>query len=385
MKKNLLQKTVLTLSSAFQMLKRAHKPFTKIDGDILTIAQKIISDCYKKAKINNEQFKYFVVSNGHFAQFYCRDFGMCVTSLVKLGYTKECQETLKYALTIFQNTHKITTTIDHNHNPIDYFAPGPDSLAFLLHAIKTCHYNLSDEEREFLNDQICLYYAQFWDMRKNTPKRKTYFSSAKDHYIRDASCYDFTMIAWTSKLAKQLNLHNPFSLNEVDFENRLVQLYWNGEYFFDDLTHEEYVASDAQIFPFFCEICTDSKKWHKANKAIINEELNLPFPIQYTAKRYKKKERFEAIFAPNYEGNTVWIHIGLCYVIVLAKFDKEQMQNELEKLKNLIYKHKNLLEVFYKNAKPYKTIFYKADENLLWISIIADLQKDNFVRKNKMI
>jgi hypothetical protein len=376
---------ITTLSSAWQMIKRAHTPFTKHSGTVREIAEKIISDCYITKKVQLTQtdpitekrekteqlHKFFIVSTGHFAQFYCRDFGMCVSSLIRLGHKDKCQRTVNYALTIFQHAKKVTTTIDHNNIAVDYFAPGPDSLAFLLHAIAVTQYQLNQEEKEFLNDQIALYYAQFWDNQAQTPIRNTYVSSAKDHYTRDASCYDFCMIAWTSSNATKLHLFNPFiQENErCEFENRLLELYWNGEYFFDDLTHEEYVASDAQIFPFFTQICTNTDIWQKANKAIIAEKLHEPYPVQYTKKRQKHKERFESMFVPNYEGNTIWLHIGLCYLQVLEEYDKNQMNHELTKIKTLVETHQNMLEVLEKNGKPYKSLFYKCDENLLWVSI----------------
>jgi hypothetical protein len=368
------------LQSALLMFRRAHTPFTEHEGNIDDICKKIISLC--------DNGTYFMVSAGHFQQFYTRDFGMCVKSLIKLGFEKRVHTSIEYALVKFMHAKKITTTIDHRGICIDFFAPAADSLPFLLHAIHISNYSLNQAEIEFIEDQIALYYAYFWNNQQNCVTRHKYISSARDHYIRDASCYDFCMVGWTKNLCQKLNLFNPFK-EEVDFEKLLLENYWSGDYFYDDLTITEQqnqqqkqnkqnqtntqsnsiITSDAQIFPFYTGICQDKTKYNQAFNTIYKQELNQPFPVQYAKVREKYKERFESFLAPNYEGNTIWIHVGLCYLEVLENYDIAQLKIELQKYTTLVEIHKNMLEVFYKNGKPYKTLLYKADENLLWISI----------------
>jgi hypothetical protein len=48
----------------------------RYNGNAKEICRQIIKDCWNG--------RYFQVSNGHFCEFYIRDFGWCVESLLKL-------------------------------------------------------------------------------------------------------------------------------------------------------------------------------------------------------------------------------------------------------------------------------------------------------------
>ncbi len=357
------------VTNAVFMLKRAYSPFSEYDGTPIQISHTIIQNCFNG--------KFFQVSTGHFPQFYTRDFGMCVEALCQLGYKTECKSSIAYALSQFSSQNKITTTIDKRGKCVDFFAPAPDSLAFLLHAIEQTKYKLSPGAIDFLNDQIALYHAIFWDSKRNTVRQNTYFSSAKDHYKRNASCYDFCMVAWVDALARRLKLHTPFT---QDFRSLLFTQYWDDTqgYFKDDLD-AKYVASDAQIFPFYTGLldihtAADANYFTKALAAIRNAKLDEPFPIQYTQFRDTQKEIWQAKLAPNYEGDTIWIHIGLCYLRVIADYDTELLATYMQKYTELIKTHRNFLEVFTKKGKPYRSLLYKSDESMLWVSCFLYLR-----------
>lgn len=354
--------------AAFIMLKRAYSPFTKYEGDINDIAKTIIQKCYSGT--------FFQVSLGHFPQFYMRDFGMCVRSLWQLGYKKECTQTVLYALQIYKANNRVSTTIDQHGKCVDFFAYGPDSLAFLLHSMRITNYKLTKSDKAFLKEQIKVCLDKVWDTNYGGIKRNTYFSSSKDHYKRNASCYDFCMVGWIIQSADKLKITHP--LSKMNFEKQLIKLYWGKTGFYDDLDKEEY-SGDAQTFPFYCGILSLSKHnfyFKKSVQMIQKLGLDSPFPIKYTASRNKRKELFfPSLAAPNYEGDSVWIHTGLCYMEVIAEFDTSLLKVYLDSYTQNLKTYQNFLEVYDKRGKPYRSLLYKCDESMLWISMYYQLVK----------
>lgn len=360
------------IKSALLMFKARCKPYRRYTGEPVQIAKKIIDICYNG--------KFFQVSDGHFQSFYSRDFGMCVKSLLQLGYHKKCESTLKYALYHYKKQNKVTTTIDHTQKCVDFFAPGPDSLAFLLYSIRLTNPKLAQDKRykTFLESQIRLAKKRFWDEKQNRIT-KGYHTTAKDHYRRNGSCYDVCMMGMIAKEARTLKLQAP---NFPNFKQILIDTYWDKQSggFFDDLTKQTHSA-DAQIFPFYCGLLgfkskLDKQYFKKAQAQITRQRLDRPFPIKYTTFRNKSKELFwPSLFAPNYQGTAVWIHIGMCYMEVLANFDIKRTRFHVNQYHRLIKEHRNFLEVYDKKGKPYKTLFYKSDESMLWVSVYLALRR----------
>ena len=108
--------------------------------------------------------------------------------------------------------------------------------------------------------------------------------------------------------------------------------------------------------------------------SIRKEGLDKPFPIKYTSARHKgMKFSIGNLFAPNYEVNSIWMHMGPLYVRLVKKINKKLFEQYLKKYTQLIETHKNFLEVFSFDGQPFKTTFYKTDESMLWASLYLDL------------
>ena len=103
------------------------KGMPKYSGDADSICLQIIRDCYNKEK------DYFMTSNGHFCEFYARDFGWCTEALLSLGYRQEVVNTLGYALSVYSKKKKITQSISPQGWPFTFPNKySPDALAFLI-------------------------------------------------------------------------------------------------------------------------------------------------------------------------------------------------------------------------------------------------------------
>lgn len=354
------------LAEGLRMMQRRRqfKGFTAYKGTDKQICKAIINTCFDK------ETHYFTTSAGHFRQFYMRDFSYCTPALMRLGHRKEVHQTLQYALSIFSRHNMITTHITPDDRPVNAFGYPADSLPLLLFALHHAEaYDLIEVYKPFLNEQVLTYKERVLDS-DGFVKRKTYFSSIKDGYKRNSSCYDNSCVALLQQEARILKLRNPFTKDH----KQILLTFWNGHYFHDDLNKKDYVAGDANTFPFYFNIITDSDMRTKAIKAIQKEKLDLPLPLKYTNFRDKKKEIWQQrIFSPNYEGTTVWLHLGLAYLYVVAGHDKKLLKKYLCEMKNLIEKHKTFPEVLNPDGTPYHSAVYYCDEGMLWAAMYLDL------------
>jgi hypothetical protein len=347
--------------------------FTSYSGTPTTICKKIVRRCYNG--------KYYMVSRGHFQNFYVRDFGMCTEALLDLGYGDYVVSTLSYALSLFKRHEKITTTINAYGVPKDFFDPGIDSLPFLLRSLRlalehpdTKHAarSLRKKYKDFLERQISLF-ARWIDPDTGLVRPELRLSTIKDHHNRPSSCYENCMAGMLSDEADRLHFYN--SLSRLDHKALLRENFYNGEFFEDDLC-SSHISGDANIFPFYCGIIDDIEIFRACLKAIRKEGLDSPFPLQYTKRPHKVTlAHFADFFAPNYEGDTIWMHLGLCYLYVLQKFRPTLLKDYLDSYNVLIARHKNFLEVFNADGAPYKRRFYVTDHSMSWAVMYLHLQK----------
>jgi hypothetical protein len=194
----------------------------------------------------------------------------------------------------------------------------------------------------------------------------------KDQAIRDSSCYNNVMSAMLSKELNNLKLNNPFK--KYNLKKIIKKNFWTGNYFLDDLSGNKYIAGDANVFPFWTGIFNDKKMLKSCIKEIRKEGLDKPFPLKYTKKNVSKKN-FVSFLVPNYESNTIWMHMGLLYVQLVKKIDKKLFNKYFRTYTKLIKKHKNFLEVFNLNGTPYQSPFYYCDESMLWAANYLALKK----------
>jgi len=340
------------------------KGIKKYKGNAKQICRQVIEDCWNG--------RYFQVSTGHFTEFYIRDFGWCTHSLLNLGYRDKVIKTLDYALNIYQKNNKITTTIDPRGRTIDIYRYSPDSLAFLMRSLRLAKAkNLIKKYKTFLNKEINKYFNIVFDKNTGLVKKNKFFSSMKDHAVRNSSCYNNIMVAVLSNELNLLNLKNPFK--KYNLKKTIKDNFWTGTYFLDDLSGSRHVAGDANIYPFWTGIFTEKDMLKSAISKIIEKNLDNPLPLKYSEKRTGKFTLWEKIFVPNYEGSVIWVHMAPLYLELLKKVNKNRYNLLINRYKQIIEKHKNYLEVFNPDKSPYKTLFYHADEGMLWAANFLDL------------
>lgn len=323
---------------------------------------------------------YLQVSNGHFKEFYCRDFGMCAQGLAATGNGEMLIKTLSYALDKFQKGNKITTTITSQGKLKDFFAPGIDSLPFLLRALRVAREHpdtkkdaiaLKRKHEAFLQREIDAF-SNWIDPATGLVKGGLKMSTMKDHYQRFSSCYANCMAGMLSLEARRLGFDDP--LKNFDYTGIIIEFFFNGEYFEDDLC-TSHVAGDANTFPFYCELIEDPQIFSSCLKAIKRDKLDDPLPLRYSRKEptYGLMTPVFRFVAPNYEGNSIWCHLGLCFLYAVKRMRPDLLADYLEAYTLFISRHKNMLEVFGEDARPYKSHFYITDDAMSWAVMYSDL------------
>lgn len=328
----------------------------KYVGTAQEICQQIVKDCWNG--------HYFQTSTQNFPHFWTRDFGWCTSSLLRLGYQKEVQHTLRFALNAFSQHGKITTTITTHSKPFDFPTMAVDSLPWLIHSIKLSRLPYL-AYHDFLNQEIVRFYKEVINPTTALVRPERSFSSMKDLSKRKSSCYDNCLVAMLAQDLKSMKLDNPFG--KADYPALIKRHFWNGKFFFDDLQQQDYVAGDANLFPFILGIILDKDMMILAIKALWAEKLDEPLPLRYTASR--KGISFvwqEKIFLRNYEGNTCWTHMGLLYVKLVQQIDPALAEEYKKKYADAIEKYQGFLEVYAPDGKPYSSWYYTADRSMLW-------------------
>jgi hypothetical protein len=343
--------------------------FHAFEGSSEEVCSKIIRKCFNKRK-------YFMVSAGHFREFYCRDFGWCAESLINLGYKKEVIQTLEYALNIFEENGKIEQSISPDGKaftfPEEY---SPDALAFLVHALRLSgSKELAVKYRPFIERETRIYFEKVVEKKTGLVRGDAYFSSIKDYALRKSSCYETCMSAMLKDDLNYLGFYNP--LKAYDYEKILKKHYWTGSYFLDDLSGRKDICGDANVFPFWCGVIKDKSMLKKAVASIKSAGLDKPFPLKYTSK-YSKSQKMISFekFAGNYERDSIWSHIGLIYISVLSRVDKKEAKELLQAYENKILEHKTFLELYDADGKPFHTHVYYTDEAMLWCANFLALKK----------
>jgi len=347
------------------------------EGNDEEICSKIIDECYDKKN------KYFRASNGNYKLFYARDFGWCIQSLINLGYDTEVYNTLKYAMEIYHKHDKITVAINDLGKPFNFpEVYSPDSVAYMFRSLRIARTkDLIIKYAEFLNSQLKVFESEV--LNDDGLLQDRHFSGMRDHVNAFGLCYDMIITCMLSDEVDKIN--NLFTkkggktgekildnvLQKYDLKKKLIKHYWNGRYF-DDGLNDKYCSGHANTYPYFLDVVQDDKLLKSSIKSMQKNNLDRPFPLKYG---YSKKTRFiwQDIFVHDWEKETVWGMLGLAYIDVISKVDKQSAKEYLTEYYRMILKHQCFIEV-YSDYEPYSSLFFTADDSMLWASMYLDLK-----------
>ncbi len=342
---------------------RGHKRYK---GGAAQICRCIVDGCW------NRNRGFFQTSTGHFRQFYARDFGLCADALLRLGHGDKVRKTLEYALQRYSSHKKITVAITPKGSPFDFPYYGIDSVAFLVRSLRAAKASaLVQRYRGFLEAEANRLFHIAIDADTGLVRKDRVFSSMKDYARRSSSCYDNVMVAMLKAELDELHLENP--LRHYNYKKIIRDAFWNGSYFADDLGGRDYVAGDANVFPFWSGLFSSAAMLEKSVNAIRDAGLDRPFPLKYVARGVKQGMIAYELLVRGWQADSVWMQLGPVYVSLLKRIDKDDAARHVETYRKLIESYGTYFEVFSSSGKPFSTAFYHADEGMLWASLYLDL------------
>ncbi|MBD3230670.1 MAG: hypothetical protein GF329_21000 [Candidatus Lokiarchaeota archaeon] len=328
------------------------------EGNAAEICEQIIEDCWNGT--------YFQTSTdyGHYCEFYMRDFGWAIESLLELGHKERVIQTLEYALDKYSN-QGLTTTINPKGKCIDIFKYSPDSLAYLIRCLRIAEASdLIEKHEPFLIKEINMCFDRCFDKNTSLIRDDVHWGSMKDSTHRNCSTYDNIMLAMVSKDLNHLHLPNPFK--DYDIKSAILNNLWNGEYFYDDIHKHELVTGDNNTFPYWTGIFKNENMIKSSIKSIQSAELDSPFPLKYSNKKISKEVFWRKWFVSDYQTHSIKTHMGAIYIHMVKKFFPSLAKIYIDKYTELIETHGTYLENYTSKGEPLNTKFYYSDEGNLW-------------------
>lgn len=330
---------------------RRHGP-RRYKGDAQKICKQIVDNCW-----NGTIFR---TSLNNYPIFYARDFGMCVDSLLQIGYKEEVKKTLYHCMEAYANAGKITQQI--NGEPFSFpNCEQPDAYAFLLHALQALNdKKLIKKYETFLKEQLQAFLLRVENADGSIKNIR--MAGMRDHAIRQASCYDATMVAAVHTYGYRLKL---LPEPKHNYQKLLEQMYWTGTYFKDDINNGG-ATGDANVVPFWFDI-VDRKLWKTTLQTMRQRKLDKPLPLRYEPHVNKEREMIWVdALTDGWEHDTVWLHLGNLFLQVVARHDKKLAMKYLEQHRKLIEKLHHYPEVLTKEGKPHSSWFFHSDDSMLW-------------------
>lgn len=342
--------------------------FEKFSGTDEEICKNIVDSCWNG--------KYFSTcpKGGHYG-FYSRDFGWCTQSLINIGYKKEVDKTLYYALNIFEKKDGIFVSINPSGVPFNFpNIYSPDSVAYIFRSLRiNGNKKLIEKHKGFLNSEAKRFKEKCVD--DSGMIKKKHFSGMRDYAIIKESCYDMIMacmlddeIRKINKLMKREIIKNPFS--KFNLKKTLIDNFWDRKGFYD---YKDAAYGHNNIYPYFLEVITDKKMATLSIRTIHESELDYPIPLKYESNNKHAKFIWQELFVSGWEKHTSWTMLGMAYIDVLSIIDKDKARKCMEQYKELIEKY-GFVEV-YDGLKPYQSLFYASETRMLWASMYLDLKK----------
>ncbi len=348
-------------------LKAKRFGFHSYPGDYRSICKQIVMERWNG--------RYFETGKRHYNQFWTRDTGMCAEALVNLGQREKLLKTLSYAMQKFYRAGKITTCITPDGTPYDFPKMAVDSLPFLIHAIKVAEaQHLLIQYKDFLEKQIDDYFDKVFNPKTSMVKMYTHFSSMKDMAIRRSSTYDNCMVYMMQQELKLLGFHNPFEGHDI--KAKIDKHLWNGSYYYEDMRRQKIITGDANTFPFWCGVVKSKAVFKKCMESVIRAKLDRPWPLKYTSRHnaISRMSLYER-FAGDFERDTIWMHLGLCYLDCVKKFHPSKLNGYLKLINKQVEENHNFLELFMPDGKPFESRFHKSEEGMLWACKLMDLEQ----------
>lgn len=317
---------------------------------------------------------FYRTSLGHFDFFWMRDFGTVCQSLVTLGNQVRVHHTLRWALYHYRRAGAVTLCIDKAGNTFN--APAKksvDALPWLLHCLVVSDYWPNAAEQAFLEKQLGKYVKTFLDSDGNLQTMR--YAEMRDAVFYDRSAYSIALIARMAHCAKVLKLQS-FPYDEQQYQDELLNHYWNGHYFDADRTTKAFSAECA-LMPFFLNVIDNRDMADRTFDYITKAKLNALYPMQYgEAGRehlFKYRIAMGSKLMPNYTGTSIWTWHGTFYLHILKKYGRPEYHTQYANFASMIERHGNYPELLNADGSWYYAPIYRSDPGMVWAALFLEL------------
>lgn len=334
----------------------------RFEGNAEDICRQIVETCWNGT--------FLQTSIGHLKDFWVRDLAICTPALLHLGLRDRVRQSWAWALERFAANGKLTTTVHRWGRTMNFPSESHDALPWLLRALR----DLGDQEllrtyRPFLEREVAWYAKRNVDTATGAIRRA--LVGIRDAVRYHASAYNLTMVGVLSQDLTALSFRNPF--RAFNYREILIDRYWTGTHFRADV-YGDHFASEANLFPFWTGLIDDRGMWEKIRAYIHALHLTEPYPIKYAPiARTLPAHWYFGIFAPNYQGTTIWSWLGAVYLQLCQKYRSPGQEEEQRAFTAMIERYGTFPELLSPDGSWYKTLAVRADDGMIWASMYLDL------------
>ena len=335
-----------------------------IEGDAEAICTEIVERCWNGT--------FYTTSIGNFNYFWIRDFATVAKSLRQLGHTDRVRATLRWALGHYMEHDAVTLCITPNGKLFDAPKRGIDTLPSLIHCIWSVKYQLSGEERAFLERRFAEFIEDFIDPATGMVLARPGFAELRDGVIYDRSAYSLAMVERMAWACENLGLAYPY--NHQLYRDELLNHYWNGDYFNADY-HNTAFSAECALIPFIMRSVEDTDKLGRTLDYIHQQGLAKPYPIRYTNTPGKFRYRLWArTVMRNYAGDTIWTWHGAYYLRLLWGQNHPEARQYQAAFDEMITRYRTFPELLHPDGSMYNSLLYKSSEGMIWAAIYLTLK-----------
>ncbi len=364
----------------------------------------------------------FLISGDHFSMLYPRSLGIFYHSLLDPRTALDQNDwknrediylrTTAYALNVFDKAPSLSTTISpvgrHSVALINVYQPPSDTLYSLLYALRTMQtsddiksvYAYPSESTAELHTQAAAqellqkytpslqrHYRNYTDyvIDKNTGlvRKDILLSGTKDVAKRHSAFYDNVILWKTKQLAQQLHIVPENHTELQDLKTKIIANFWkdNPGCFIEDLSRPQYHYSSDWLIVLSTGFLDpkneqERKYFEGCISYIQKEKLDQPFGLRYQQTNQSDHEYIVTrLFAPAYGGTAIWSNWGMEYIKLLTILSQQTNQKEylataqqqLKSYSDNIVKYRCYPEVYDKNGKMFKTLFYRSVCQTGWV------------------
>ncbi len=339
----------------------------RYEGTAVEICEQILRRCFDARK------RYFMTSATSYCEFWARDFGRCVPALLALGFDREVVQTYRYALARYEHEGHFALVITPNGRLFDFpSAYAPDGFAFfLLGLARLGDRSLVSAYRPLLERETERFAALVLDARTGLVRRGVLFSEAQDNAIRDSSCYSNSVCHLAQQSLDALGLPNPMA--GYDYRELLLEHFWEGDHFLDDLGRPPHPSGDAQILPFWSgALGADEDARARLDTVLAwmdRQGLNSPLPSRYGTGPHPARRMHPLHRINPWQAGTVWTCLGIHLLEVLRDFDHPRYPIELERYRALVEQERCFPEVLDgESGALFRGPLIMSEDSMLWAS-----------------